>query len=196
MSLMTSGVKILLLPRTSRLSGAASRRLSSFFAAFFFAAFFFAAMGASLEHELALAGLEAVVVVELLPADELLQLRGLPEAVDLELPLDHLGVGIRPLARHAVDSQCGDLAADANRAVVHGVAEPGPNVAADDLAAALHHEPGHRGGVAERDDRAALLVDPGARAQVALHDQIAAAHRRPGQGPGVALYDHGPGHHV
>jgi hypothetical protein len=51
-----------------------------------------------LENELALGRLEGVVVVELLAADELLELRRRAELVDAELALDQLAVGSGPLA--------------------------------------------------------------------------------------------------
>src|SRR5581483_10095869 len=129
-----------------------------------------------LEHQLSLGGLEVVVVVQLLAADELLQLRRLAEAVDAELALDELRVGVRPLAGDAVDPEGGDLAGDVDRAVVHRVAEAVADVAAEDHAAALHHEAGHHARVAEDDDRAALLVDSGARADVPVHDDDAGHH--------------------
>ena len=165
---MTSGVKIRLCPRT---------------------------VGRSLrpsQHQLSLGGLEVVVVVELLAADELLELGRVAEAVDPELPLDQLGVGVGPLARDAVDAERLDLAADVDRPVVHRVAEARADVAAEDLAAALHHEAGHRAGVAEDDDGAALLVDPGARADPALDDEVAAADGGRGERAGVAVDDDDP----
>ncbi len=153
-------------------------------------------VGHRLEHQLSLGRLEVVVVVEHLAADELLELRRRAEPVDAELPLDELGVGVRPLAGHAVDAERLDLAADVDRPVVHRVAEPGADVAADDLAAALHHEAGHRAGVAADDDRAALLVDARAGADAALHDEVAAADRRARQRAGVAVDHDDAGHHV
>src|SRR5919205_2322751 len=89
MSLMTSGVKMRLLPSTFRCEEVLS----------------VAIVPSSLEHELALGRLEVVVVVELFSADELLELRRGAELVDPELPLDELGVLIRPLAGHAVDAE-------------------------------------------------------------------------------------------
>src|SRR5947209_7532368 len=132
---MTSGVKIGLWPSRLRGEGAFSSGIDRL-----------------LENELALGRLELVVVVELLAADELLELRRRTEVIDAELALDQLGVGIRPLARNAVDSQRLDLARDVDRSVVHRVAQAGPDVAADDLAAALEHEAGHRAGAPEHDD--------------------------------------------
>src|SRR4051812_4806869 len=148
------------------------------------------------EHQLPLARLERVVVVELLAAHELRELRRRAEVVDAELALDQLGVRVGPLALDAVDPERGDLAGHVERAVVHGVAEAGADVAADDLAAALHHEAGHRAGVAEHEDGPALLVDAGARAHLALDHEVAAAQRGAGQRAGVRLDHHDPGHHV
>src|SRR5215216_6379113 len=58
-----------------------------------------------LEHELSLGRLEVVVVVEHLAAHELLELGRCAQLVDAELPLDELGVGVGPLAGHAVDAE-------------------------------------------------------------------------------------------
>src|ERR1700751_4831030 len=154
MSSMTSGVKIRLCPSTFWAIGAFSSVA--------------AITHPSLEHELALGRLQLVVVVKLLAADELLELRRRAQVVDPELAVNELRVGVGPLALHAVDTKRLDLPGDVDGAVVHRVAEPGSDVAADDLTAALHHEPGHRAGVAERNDRPALLVDPGAGADAAL----------------------------
>src|SRR5438309_1315356 len=124
MSSITSGVKMRLWPSTLRREDVLSLAMLPPF----------------LEDELALGGLEVVVVVELLAADELLELGWRAQAVDAELALDQLGVGVRPLARHAVDAERLDLARHVDRAVVHRVAQAGAGVAADDLATALHHE--------------------------------------------------------
>ena len=113
-----------------------------------------------------------------------------------ELALDQLGVGVGPLAGHAVDAERLDRAADVDHAVVHRVAEARAGVAADDLAAALHHEAGHRAGIAEDQDRAALLVDARAGADAALDDDVAAAQRGAGQRAGVAVDHHDARHHV
>src|SRR5207248_4150581 len=150
----------------------------------------------SLQHQLSLGRLQIVVVVELLAAHELLELGRAAEVVDAELALDELGVGVGPLARHAVDAERLDLSADVDDPVVHGVAQPGADVAADHLPAALHHEPVHRAGAPERDDGAALLVDAAAGADPALHHDIAAAQRSTGQGAGVAVDDDDARHHV
>src|SRR3954464_6912173 len=195
---MTSGVKIFERPRTVRFDGAVSsvRAAPSWLSACSARSCCGSAMWSPLEDELALGRLEVVVVVELLAAHELLQLGRVAEAVDAELALDQLCVRVGPLALDAVDPERLDLAADVERAVVHGVAEAGADVAADDLAAALHHEPGHRAGAAEHDDRPALLVDAGARADLALDDQVPAAQRRAGERAGVGLDHHDARHHV
>src|SRR3954451_9575242 len=102
MSLMTSGVKIELRPRTVRREGAVSSAMP-------------------LQDELPLGRLEDVVVVELLAAHELLQLRRLAQAVDAEFPRNELGVGLGPFPRDAVHAQRLHPAADVDRAVVHRV---------------------------------------------------------------------------
>src|SRR5919112_2559267 len=148
MSLMTSGVKMRERPRTVRRDGAVSSAFDTPSWWSRSAPRWDSAMGGLLEDELALGRLEVVVVVELLAADELLQLGRVAEPVDGELAGDELGVRVRPLAGYAVDAQRADLPADVDRAVVHRVAQPRADVPQDDLAAALHHEARHRAGVA------------------------------------------------
>src|SRR5215210_2191250 len=144
MSLMTSSVKIGLRPRTSfRLDTSAMPRLSL-----------------PSDDELLLARLEVVVVVEHLPAHELLQWRRVSQTVDPELALDELGIPVGPLALDAVEAERFDVPGDVQLTVVHRVPEVGADVPEDDLSAPLHHEAGVRPGVAADDDRAALLVDP------------------------------------
>src|SRR5665213_3805284 len=181
MSSMTSGVKILECPRTFWTLGAFSSAV---------------AMSDLLEDELALGGLERVVVVKLLAAHELGKCGRGAQAVDPELAVNDLGVGVGPFALHAVDAQRLDLAAHVEDAVVHRVAEARTDVAAEDLAPALHHETGHRSGVAEDDDRAALLIDSRPRADATLDHQVASADRRSGERAGVGVDDDHPGHHV
>src|SRR6478672_12108759 len=180
MSLITSGVKMRLCPSTFCREEVLSEGIAS----------------SSLENELPLGRLEVVVVVELLTAHELLELGRAAEAVDAELALDVLRVGVGPLAGHAVDAERLHLAGHVDGAVVHGVAEAGAGVAADDLAAALHHEAGHRADAAHGEDGAALLVDAGARADAALDHQVAAAQGGAGQRAGVASDDNDAGDHV
>src|SRR4028118_1462955 len=94
MSLMTSGVKIFERPSTVRLEGAVS---SDFAAPIWLSAGTprsccgSAMKGSCLEDELALGRLEVVVVVELLAADELLQLGRVAQPVNRELARDELG---------------------------------------------------------------------------------------------------------
>src|SRR5450755_1988663 len=180
MSSITPGVKIRLCPSWLWREGAFSSVMERLL----------------LEHELALGRLEVVVVVELLATDELLELGWRAELVNRELALDQLAVGIGPFAGNAVDPKRLHGSRDVDRAVVHRVAEAGPDVAADDLAAALHHEAGHRPGGPEHDDRPPLLIDPGARADLALDDHVAAAQRGAQQRSGVAVDRHDAGHHV
>src|ERR1700674_4767705 len=138
-----------------------------------------------MDDELALARLECVVVVELLAADKLLELRRRTQSVDAELALDELGVGGGPLARHADEAERLDRAAHVDRAVVHRIAKVRPDVAADDLAAALQHEPGVLACVAADDDRAPLLVDARASPNPALDHEVAAPNRCSGERAGV-----------
>src|ERR1700680_1242335 len=149
-----------------------------------------------MDDELALAGLECVVVVELLAADELLELRRRAKAVNAELALDELSVSGGPFPRHAVEAERLDRAAHVDRAVVHRVPEVRTDVSANDLAPALQHEAGVRAGVAADDDRASLLVDPGASADPALDHEVAAADGCSSERPGVFLDDDHAGHHV
>src|SRR5215472_17669847 len=150
MSLITSGVKMLLCPSTAlpspsivvtfRLSGPAVQfRLS--------------------EHELAFGRLEVVVVPELATAHELAERAGRLDSVNAELAGEKFVIGLRELGLDAVDPERSDLPADVDRAVVHRVAKAAAHVAADNLPAALEHEPRHRARVTAHDDRAALLVD-------------------------------------
>src|SRR5690242_2805679 len=163
MSLITSGVKMRLCPSTFCREEVLSEGIAS----------------SSLENELPLGRLEVVVVVELLAADELLELGRAAEAVDAELALDVLGVGVGPLAGHAVDAERLHLAGHVDGAVVHGVAEAGAGVAADDLAAALHHEAGHRTDAAHGQDQAALLLMAERGAAGSLDNRSAARRAGP-----------------
>src|SRR5215470_18334715 len=130
MSLITSGVKMLLCPRTARLpsstplircrSHAYRRRRRSA-----------GRRPRRLQDELALGRLEVVVVPELLAADELAE-RGLrAHPVDPQLALEQFVVCRGELRLDAVDPEGGDFAADVDRAVIHGVAEPAAHVPAD-----------------------------------------------------------------
>src|SRR3954454_13050850 len=154
MSFITSGVKMRLCPSTFCREEVLSEGIAS----------------SSLENELPLGRLEVVVVVELLAAHKLLELGRAAEAVDAELAVDVLRVGVAPLAGHAVDAARLDLAGHVDDPVVHGIAQAGTGGAADDLAAALHHEAGHRADAAHGQDQATLLVDAGAGPGTALDD--------------------------
>src|ERR1700738_3841487 len=100
MSSITSGVKIRLWPSRLCGEGAFSSVISE---------------ASSLENELALGRLEVVVVVEVLAADELLERGRFSQLVDREFPVDQLCVGVRPVARHAIDPERFDLAGDVDR---------------------------------------------------------------------------------
>src|SRR5215467_13327971 len=180
MSFITSGVKMLLCPRAALPPSSIVLTLRSRLS----------------EDQLAFCGLEVVVVPQLAPADELAERARRLDPVDAQLPGEELVVVGGQLRLDAVDTQRGDLAADVERAVVHGVAQAAAHVAADDLAAALQHEPGHRTGVAADDDRAALLVDAGAGTDVAAHHDVAAAERRARQRACVLVDDDHARHHV
>src|SRR5579859_2060753 len=181
MSLMTSGVKMLLCPSTALPPSSIALTWEFAFA---------------LQDELAFGRLEVVVVPELAPAHELAPARGRLYGVDAQLPGQELVVGRGQLGLDAVHPERGDLAADVDRAVVHGVAQAAAHVAADDLPAALEHEPGHHAGVSAHDDGAALLVDAGAGAHVTADHHVAAAQRGAGQRARVLVHDEDPGHHV
>src|SRR5690348_754325 len=181
MSLITSGVKMLLRPRTARLPS--STVLIEVFApsACRWPHRRCVRRPRHLQDELALGRLEVVVVPELPAADEFPE-RGLRlHAVDSQLAFQEFVVAGGELGLDAVDAQRGDLAADVDRAVVHGVAEPAAHVPADDLAAALQHEPCHHARIPADDDRAALPVDARARPDVAMDHQVAAAQCGAGQ---------------
>ncbi len=100
------------------------------------------------------------------------------------------------VAPHRIDAEARRLAADIDRAVIHGIAEILAGIAADHHAPALHHEAGEGAGIAADDDGAALHVDAGARADIALADQVAAADRRAELRAGVLLDQDGAAHHV
>src|SRR5579859_738549 len=181
MSLMTSGVKMLLCPSTALPPSSIALTWEFAFA---------------LQDELAFGRLEVVVVPELAPAHELAPARGRLYGVDAQLPGQELVVGRGQLGLDAVHPERGDLAADVDRAVVHGVAQAAAHVAADDLPAALEHEPGHHAGVSAHDDGAALLVDAGAGAHVTADDDVAAAQCGAGQRARILVHDEDAGHHV
>src|SRR5215469_2915979 len=127
MSLITSGVKMLLCPSTAlpspsivvtfRLSGPQVRCASP------------------LEDELAFGRLEVVVIPELATAYELAERAGRLDPVDAELAGEKLVVVGRQLGLDAVHPERSDLPAYVDRTVVHRIPEPAAHVAADDLAA-------------------------------------------------------------
>src|SRR6266480_4545100 len=181
MSLITSGVKMLLRPRTARLPSSAVLIRCSLPVLAGGVAAGVGRRPRRLQDELALGRLEVVVVPELLAADELAE-RGLrTHPVDPQLALEQFVVFRGELRLDAVNPEGGDLAADVDRAVIHGVAEPAAHVPADNLPPALQHESRHGPRVAAHDDRAALLVDAGACPHVAPDHQVAAAQRGTGQ---------------
>src|SRR6266576_1497497 len=182
MSLITSGVKMLLCPRAALPPSSIVLTL-------------WCRLSAS-EDQLAFGGLQVVVVPELAPADELAERAGRLNPVDVQLPGQELVVVGGQLGLDAVHAQRGDLAADVDRAVVHRVAQAAAHVAADDLAAPLQHEPRHHARAAADEDGAALLVDAGAGADVAADHDITAAQRRARQRAGVLVDDDHARHHV
>src|SRR6202012_646109 len=95
-----------------------------------------------------------------------------------------------------IDAERPCLAAEINRAVVHGVAEILAGVAKDHHPTALHHETGERSGVAADDDGAAFLIDSSARADRPLADQVAAAQRGAELRSGIFFDDNCASHHV
>src|SRR5690348_4716119 len=83
--------------------------------AFFSLAMIFSLSCLRLKDQLLLGGLEIVVVPELAPGDDLLHGPGAVgrlEAIHAELALQPLDVEIGHLARHRIDAQAVDLAAD------------------------------------------------------------------------------------
>ena len=128
---------------------------------------------------LLLGRLEIVVVPQLLAGDDLAEMFArriwAGGRIVVSLRSSQLRVEIGHLAAHRVDAEARRLAADIDRAVIHGIAEILAGIAADHHAAALHHEAGEGAGLAADDDGAALHVDAGARADIALADEVAAA---------------------
>src|SRR5690606_20644603 len=82
------------------------------------------------------------------------------------------------VGKDGIDAEASRLAAQIDRAVIHGIAEIPAGIAANHHAAALHHEARERAGIAADDDRAALLVDAGTSTHRTPANQIAAADRR------------------
>src|ERR1700682_3991083 len=153
----------------------------------------------SSENEFLLGGFEIVVIPQLPASGVLVHALGAArgrEAVHLQFALQPLHVEVGHLRRHGIDPEARDLAADVDRAVVHGVAEVLAGIAEDDHASALHHEAAEGARPATNDDRAALHIDTDARADVALAHQITATDRG-AEGRARVLLDHyGSGEHV
>src|SRR5215469_8608332 len=152
-----------------------------------------------LKNQLLFGGLEIVVVPELTPGDDLLHgldALGRLEAVHLQLALQPLHVEIGYLARHRIDAEALDFAADIDGAVIHGIAEILAGIPQYDHAAALHHEAAEGSRPAADDDGAALHVDAHAGTDIAHADEIAPAHGGAEGGARVLLDHHGPRHHV
>src|SRR5260221_5944207 len=196
MSLITSGVKMLLCPSTALPSRSivvtCSLRLSVLLAGFASASRWLRQS----EDELAFGRLEVVVVPELAPAYELAERARRLDPVDAELAREKLVISRRQLCLDAVHAERGDLPAHIDRAVVHRVAEPAAHVAADDLPAALEHEARHHARVAADDDGAALLIDARPGPDIAADHHVAAAQRGAGQRSGVLVDEDHAGHHV
>src|SRR5208283_1041318 len=152
-----------------------------------------------LQDELLLGRLEIVIVPQLPAGADLLHvLRALRrlEAIQFQLALQPLHVEVGHLGRYGIDAEPINLAADINRAVVHGVAQVLAGVAEDDHASTLHHEAAERARPAAHDDRASLHVDTDARADIALADEVAAAQGGAEGRARVLLDQHRPGEHV
>src|SRR5216683_6513121 len=196
MSLITSGVMMLLCPSTALPSPSIVVTCSC--ASPCYPAGFASASRwlRQSEDELAFGRLEVVVVPELAPAYELAERARRLDAVDAELARQKLVISRRQLCLDAVHAQRGDLPAHIDRAVVHRVAQPAAHVAADDLPAALEHEPRHHARVAADEDGAALLVDARPGPDIAADHHVAAAQRRAGQRPCVLVDEDHAGHHV
>src|SRR3990170_7254430 len=197
MSLMTSGVKIWLLPRMKRCASAgAFVPLPLPFLLFLIAC---CPAFRALQHEFLLGRFEIVVVPQLLAGDDLAEgARALfrQEVVHAELALEPRSVEIGQGSPHRIDAEARRLASDIDRAIIHGVAEILAGIAADHHAPALHHEAGEGAGVAADDDAPALHVDAGARADIASAHEIAPADGRAELRARVLLDEDCPAHHI
>src|SRR5512134_105103 len=198
MSLMTSGVKIWLLPRMKRCASAGAFVLFLSFLPLLLVFIAPARLLAS-QHQFLFRRLEIVVVPQLLAGDDLAEgadpLLG-QELVAAELGLEPALVELGHGAPHRIDTEALRLAGDIDRAVIHGVAEIFAGIAADHHAPALHHEAGEGAGIAADDDGAPLHVDAGARADIAAADEIAAADGGAELRAGILLDQDGSAHHV
>src|SRR5262245_23815736 len=196
MSLMTSGVKIRLLPRMNRSDSAGALPLPFLPLLSFFIV---SAQPLASQHQFLFRRLEIVVVPQLLAGDDLAEgadavLR--QQLVAAELGLEPALVEISDRAPHGIDAEALRLAGDIDRAVIHGIAEILPGIAADHHPPALHHAAGDGPGIAADDDRSAFLVDARARADIAAADEIAAADGGAELRARVLLDQDRPAHHI
>src|SRR5262245_15002712 len=198
MSLMTSGVKIRLLPRMNRSDSAGAVTLPLPFLPFL-SFFIVSAQLLALQHQFLFRRLEIVVIPQLLAGDDLAEgsdaVLG-QQLVAAELGLEPAPVEVGHRAPNGVDAEALRLAAEIDRAVIHGIAEILAGIAADHHAPALHHEAGERAGIAADDDGSALLVDARARADIAAADEVAAADGGAELRASVLLDQDRPAHHV
>src|SRR6266478_5891824 len=152
-----------------------------------------------LQNELLLGGLEIVVVPQLPARGDLLHVLGAArscEAVQFQLALEPLHIEVGHLRRYGIDAQARDLAADIDRAVVHGVAQVLAGIAQDHHPSTLHHEAAEGAGPAADDDRAALHVNAYASPYISLAHQVSATHGG-AEGRARVLLDHDrPRQHV
>src|SRR5262245_6931494 len=198
MSLMTSGVKIRLLPRMNRSDSAGAVTLPLPFLPLL-SFFIVSAQPLASQHQFLFRRLEIVVIPQLLAGDDLAESADTAlrqQLVAAELGLEPALVEIGGRAPHGIDAEALWFAGDEDRAVIHGIAEILPGIAADHHPPALHHEAGEGAGVAADDDRSAFLVDARTRADIAAADEIAAADGGAELRAGVLLNQDRPAHHV
>src|SRR5262245_4700245 len=168
MSLMTSGVKIRLLPRMNFSGSAGALTLPLPFLPLL-SFFIVSAQPLASQHQFLFRRLEIVVVPQLLAGDDPAEgadavLR--QQLVAAELGLEPALVEIGDRAPHGIDAEALRLAGDIDRAVIHGIAEILPGIAADHHPPALHHEAGESAGIAA--DAARPPPPAAARARPAL----------------------------
>src|SRR5262245_40184225 len=198
MSLMTSGVKIRLLPRMNRSDSAGALTLPLPFLPLL-SFFIVSAQPLASQHQFLFRRLEIVVIPQLLAGDDLTESADTAfgqQLVATELGLEPALVEIGDRAPHGIDAEALRLAGDEDRAVVHGIAEILPGIAADHHPPALHHETGEGPSIAADDDRSAFLVDARARADIAAADEIAAADGGAELRARVLLDQNRPAHHI
>src|SRR5262245_48212391 len=198
MSLMTSGVKIWLLPRMNLSDSAGALTLPPSLLPFL-PFFIVSAQLLASQHQFLFRRLEIVVIPQLLAGDDLAE--GADTAIGqqlvaAELVLEPALVEIGDRAPHGIDPEALRLAGDIDRAVIHGIAEVLAGIAADHHAPALHHEAGEGAGIAADDDRSAFLIDARARADIAAANEIPAADGGTELRARVLLYQDRPAHHI